>query len=355
MFEDPYADSMPSPFHFDDSGFLPLSEEETFNGSYSLFFPSNDISSKPSLPQIDTTKRSLVHQNSASSLDSSCAQPQNGPTLSLKLRQHLQSPQTPQHKSRSQIFTQQATPMHKGQDQLEPTFLYQSSHPFHTCTPATSQGQSLLFDPRNRSNNSAFLNDGFVIDAHHDQFPEKMASEFGMDSFSAFPTLQYESNSRSPVSKTKSPTSPMETSSIEGKNSHSELKETSSETEYSSIDADMSESTVSHKKSKGKRKSKPRTSNESPKKPLMPCSIINCPRQGSRLIESLKGALEQDLKSKPSGRVCEAHYRQDLRAHKKNPSGFSTKAESPCDDDTLKRKAPSTPNTRSKRGRFSSD
>ena len=42
------------------------------------------------------------------------------------------------------------------------------------------------------------------------------------------------------------------------------------------------------------------------------CSIVGCDRDGRRLIESLKSS--HPLKKINSGRVCEAHYRQDLRS-----------------------------------------
>mmetsp|Transcript_144 Transcript_144/g.517 ORF Transcript_144/g.517 Transcript_144/m.517 type:complete len:513 (-) Transcript_144:383-1921(-) len=86
-------------------------------------------------------------------------------------------------------------------------------------------------------------------------------------------------------------------------------------------------------------------------KAQMPCSIIGCKRLGSRLMESLKGALDQQLKDNPSGRVCEAHYRQDLRAHKKNSrrslhAEFANTSEQGAAT-TKKRKADSSSTTRS--------
>jgi hypothetical protein len=45
------------------------------------------------------------------------------------------------------------------------------------------------------------------------------------------------------------------------------------------------------------------------------CCIKDCPRKGSRLLTSLRD--EYEVKPNHSGRVCEGHYRQDLRRYKR--------------------------------------
>lgn len=46
----------------------------------------------------------------------------------------------------------------------------------------------------------------------------------------------------------------------------------------------------------------------------LPCSITGCERVGTRLVGSLRE--KHDLKDDMSGRICEGHYRKDLRKFK---------------------------------------
>lgn len=49
--------------------------------------------------------------------------------------------------------------------------------------------------------------------------------------------------------------------------------------------------------------------------PTYECSILDCCKTGTRLISSLKEGYE--LKEGFSGKVCEGHYRKDLRKSQK--------------------------------------
>jgi hypothetical protein len=46
----------------------------------------------------------------------------------------------------------------------------------------------------------------------------------------------------------------------------------------------------------------------------LPCSIAECSRTGTRLVSSLRE--KHELKDTYSGRICEGHYRKDLRKFK---------------------------------------
>lgn len=48
---------------------------------------------------------------------------------------------------------------------------------------------------------------------------------------------------------------------------------------------------------------------------LQPCCIEGCDRYGTRLLSSLRDNYQ--LKDDHSGRVCEGHYRRDLRSFKR--------------------------------------
>jgi hypothetical protein len=50
------------------------------------------------------------------------------------------------------------------------------------------------------------------------------------------------------------------------------------------------------------------------------CCIKGCPRRGTRLLTSLRGNYELK-EGEHSGRVCEGHYRKDLRTYKKKYGG----------------------------------
>jgi len=54
---------------------------------------------------------------------------------------------------------------------------------------------------------------------------------------------------------------------------------------------------------------------------MRPCCIEGCDRSGSRLLSSLRESYH--LKQTHSGRVCEGHYRRDLRAFKRKKTGTS--------------------------------
>ncbi|KAL0479842.1 hypothetical protein AKO1_007414 [Acrasis kona] len=56
---------------------------------------------------------------------------------------------------------------------------------------------------------------------------------------------------------------------------------------------------------------------------LRPCCIQGCDRYGTRLLSSLRD--KYSLKQGHSGRVCEGHYRRDLRAYKRSQSNSGTK------------------------------
>jgi hypothetical protein len=51
---------------------------------------------------------------------------------------------------------------------------------------------------------------------------------------------------------------------------------------------------------------------------LQPCCIEGCDRYGTRLLSSLRDNYQ--LKESHSGRVCEGHYRRDLRSFKREYS-----------------------------------
>ncbi|KAL0477475.1 hypothetical protein AKO1_008194 [Acrasis kona] len=53
---------------------------------------------------------------------------------------------------------------------------------------------------------------------------------------------------------------------------------------------------------------------------LQPCCIEHCDRYGTRLLSSLRD--EYNLKPEHSGRVCEGHYRRDLRSYKRKHSSY---------------------------------
>lgn len=277
---------------------------------------------------IDTSFHQLHHQGSASSLNSNCDSPYTQ-NINVFSQSH-KTPQTPQNKTNSSLLLQQSTPIHKISEIVENPVIFSLAKTFSVV--------------QNHEDNHKYNN--FFGDIFNEQNVEKENNEFKTIVTNHQSQIHIVNETKQDI---QVPFSPDKDSSSED-----DEEKYLPEYEYTSCESD-SEKSRCQRKSKGKKKTKAnKNESDSSKKPMMPCSIVNCNRQGSRLMESLKGALEQDLKAKPSGRVCEAHYRQDLRAYKKNPTSStnSSKSESMSDDESVKKRKASTPNTRSKRSKF---